>query len=288
MMLMQTHADLERVILLGADPGRVTISGNLKYDAVESAAAVAAGHGLEPGKESDARLERLAETSELGRILGLDGARPLIVAGSTTAGEEEILLAAFERVLKEPGLDDARLVLAPRHPERFNDVARLIAGSSVAIDGAWARRSELDPRAAARRSGKDASTARVVLLDSIGELVHLYRFARVVFVGGSLVRKGGHNIIEPAAFAKPIIIGPHTRNFLQVVKDFSDAGAIVQIKAADHRAQVQELTTEIIRLLTDNNAAGCIGARARNILELNKGATERTMTAIRSALQARL
>jgi 3-deoxy-D-manno-octulosonic-acid transferase len=284
MMLMQTDADMERAMLLGANPGRVMVCGNLKYDAVELETAAAVHPGPGTGKESESRPGGSAALSGLDRSLGLIESGRLIVAGSTAAGEEEVLLAAFERVLREPGLQGARLVLAPRRPERFDDVARLIAASSVTLDGAWARRSELDPEVSGRRSSNDPSTARVVLLDSIGELTHIYRFASVVFVGGSLVSHGGHNIIEPAAFAKPIIVGPHTSNFLQVVKDFRGAGAIVQINATDHRAQVEELTIEIIRLLTDKNAARSVGARAREILELNRGAIDRTMTAIRSTV----
>jgi 3-deoxy-D-manno-octulosonic-acid transferase len=284
MMLMQTDADRERVILLGADPGRVIVCGNLKYDAVDLHPAVVAGQGLAPRKELNSRIEGRAATGELDRILGLNGSRRLVVAGSTAAGEEAILLAAFERVVKEPGLEDARLILAPRRPERFDDVARLIAGSSAAVHGGWARRSDLDAVDAGRRSSNDVSTARIILLDSIGELADIYRFAAVVVVGGSLVSRGGHNIIEPAAFAKPIIVGPHTGNFKQVVKEFSNARAVVQIDTSDHPAQVEELAAEMIRLLKDDAAAHSIGARARRILESNKGATSRTMTAIRATI----
>jgi 3-deoxy-D-manno-octulosonic-acid transferase len=282
LLLMQTEDDAERIVLLGAHPDRVTVCGNLKYDAVELPAAV-------PASPEDALYEQLpaknpAGPEDLHRILGLAASERLIVAGSTAAGEEEILLAAFKRVVQEPGLEDARLVLAPRRPERFDEVARTIAEAPAALEGGWVRRSWIGAGSEGDHAVKEFSTARIILLDSIGELAGIYRFASVVFVGGSLVPHGGHNIIEPAAFAKPIVVGPHTSNFTQVVKDFDDAGALVRIMASDPGTQVQALSDEMIRLLTDGAAAGSIGCRGRKILELNRGATGRTVTAIKLAI----
>ncbi len=218
------------------------------------------------------------------RALGLAGSQRLIVAGSTADGEEEIVLAAFLRVIRTPGLGDARLILAPRRPERFDEVARLIAASSAALDGGWMRRSQVGGQGAREFLANDPTAARIILLDSIGELARMYRFASVVFVGGSLVPAGGHNIIEPARFAKPIIVGPYTDNFRQVVKDFTDAGALTRIDATDRRAQVESLISVVIRLLTDKGAAESMGAAARRILEMNRGATGRTITAIKSTI----
>jgi 3-deoxy-D-manno-octulosonic-acid transferase len=120
----------------------------------------------------------------------------------------------------------------------------------------------------------------VLLLDTIGELASLYRFASVVFVGGSLVRRGGHNIIEPAAFAKAIIVGPHTENFRQIISDFHKEAAVVQIPTAD------ALSKEFISLLGEPDRAKAIGVRAQNILNSNRGATERTVAMIKEIIKS--
>jgi 3-deoxy-D-manno-octulosonic-acid transferase len=281
LLLMQTEADVERILLLGAKPDRVTVCGNLKYDAVELLSAVPARPGAAHHEQS---ASQNPGPEDLHCILGLDASDRLIVAGSTAPGEEEILLEAFERVVREPGLEDARLVLAPRQPERFDEVAKTIAEDSTALEGGWVRRSWIGPGSPGGQVMKDFSTVRIILLDSIGELAGIYRFASVVFVGGSLVPHGGHNIIEPAAFAKPIVVGPHTSNFTQVVKDFDDAGALVRIRASDRGTQIQALSVEMTRLLKDRAAARSIGDRGREILELNRGATGRTVTAIKLAI----
>ena len=125
----------------------------------------------------------------------------------------------------------------------------------------------------------------VILLDTIGELASIYRFAAVVFVGGSLVARGGHNIIEPAAFAKPVVVGPHTENFRQIVADFASADAVVQI-GVKGKEVAGSLSRELIRLLSDRERASAIGARARAILLKNRGATDCTVVAIREVIQS--
>jgi 3-deoxy-D-manno-octulosonic-acid transferase len=184
----------------------------------------------------------------------------LIVAGSTAPGEEEMLLAALTKIRTQAGLEDTRLLIAPRHPERFDVVARLIARSSFK----FARRSET----------ASSSRTDVILLDTIGELASVYRFAAAVFVGGSLVPRGGHNIIEPAAFAKPIVVGKHTGNFRQIVSDFAAAGAVVQIDS-NHLAEA------FLQLLSDRALAREMGDQARGILLANRGACECTIAAIK-------
>jgi 3-deoxy-D-manno-octulosonic-acid transferase len=124
----------------------------------------------------------------------------------------------------------------------------------------------------------------LILLDTIGELARIYRFAAVVFVGGSLVARGGHNIIEPAAFAKPVIVGPYTENFRQIVSDFERADAVVQINATGEDA-VNSLSRALIGLLSDRERARAIGERARDILIANRGATECTLAAIEEILK---
>jgi 3-deoxy-D-manno-octulosonic-acid transferase len=280
MLLMQTEPDQERVVLLGANRNRVMVCGNLKYDAAVPHPAIAATPGLGIAKQTTPASEDQA--IEIARLLRLDAAQPLIVAGSTAAGEEQTLVAAFAKVIRSPGLQSTRMILAPRRPERFDEVAKIVAERSAELDVSWVRRSQV-------RAGPadhcEEPHSRLILLDSIGELAGVYRFASVVFVGGSLVPHGGHNIIEPAAFAKPILVGPYTDNFTQVVNDFAGAGALVQIKERDHTTQVEALATEWVRLLTDPGCAKALGARAHKILESNRGATARTITAIRAAVQ---
>lgn len=218
----------------------------------------------------------------------------VIVAGSTAPGEERILLEALRDVRAQSGLEDTRLVIAPRHPERFDEVAALIALSGFT----FARRSQSgdahsQQAGGDKRGGPSADTlatdpraADVVLLDSIGELQSVYAFASVVFVGGSLVSRGGHNVIEPAACAKPIIVGPHTENFKQIVDDFVQADAIVQLNTAGE-ASASSLASEIARLLSDREASAQIGARARNLLASRRGAVECTLAAINEIFTAR-
>jgi 3-deoxy-D-manno-octulosonic-acid transferase len=223
--------------------------------------------------------------------LGLFASDQLIVAGSTTQGEEEIVLEAFRLVRATRSLEKTRLVIAPRHPERFDEVASLIARS----DFTYARRSEAAkqtegsiPAVKTNASHHEAISvtsrpADVVLLDSIGELAAVYRQAAVVFVGGSLVPRGGHNIIEPAFYAKPIVVGPHMSNFRQIVTDFAAGDALIQIEGNG----AATLAAELIRLLTDTETAAALGARALDILVKSRGATECTLSAIRAASSPR-
>ncbi len=269
LMIMQTEADAERARQLGAS--RVRVCGNLKYDAE-----------VENPSSTDTR-EILDSSTEINQQFGLSSSSHLIVAGSTAPGEEEMLLASLREVRRLCGLEDARLLVAPRHPERFNEVARLISRSEFTC----ARRSDsLQRSASSVRSGstqtrpvveQSPQEADVILLDTIGELALVYRFAAVVFVGGSLVPRGGHNVIEAAAFAKPIIVGPHTENFRQIVSDLARADALVQVAPS-------ALTAELIRLLSDPRQACAMGERARNILIANRGATECVIQQIKEAL----
>ena len=280
--LMQTQADLDRVIQLGGNPDRVRVCGNLKYDAAD---LTAAGGSSGCYRESPLNPETSDTIRGLDHVLGLAGPEHLIVAGSTVQGEEEILLAAFLQIISRAGLERTRLLVAPRRPERFDAVAKLIGDSARTLDGGWIRRSRIGTETIADHEMGLSRAPRVILLDSIGELASVYRFASVVFVGGSLVPSGGHNVIEPAAFAKPILVGPYTHNFKQIVKDFARAGALIQIGATDRARQIEALTTEIVRMLTSPQSAETIGARAREILEANRGATARTVAAIRTTIQ---
>jgi 3-deoxy-D-manno-octulosonic-acid transferase len=244
--VMQSHEDAARVRSLGLAPERIEISGNVKFDA----AASAAGTPL---------------TDELRARFSFDNERPLVVAVSTHAPEERILLAAFK------ALDDARasrrprLLIAPRHPERFDEVASLLEASGLA----WARRSS-SPR-------EPDARAEVVLLDSIGELRAVYPLAEIVFVGGSIARTGGHNVLEPASAARCVVTGAHTWNFTAVVRALLERDALVQLPDADGQEAARLLADVLADYLTDDARRRALGARARAALEENQGATARTV-----------
>jgi len=254
-VLAQSEVDAERLRTLGCEPERVVVSGNLKFDIRATAAA---------------------EATRLLRSLA--GHQRVTVAGSTLAGEEEMLLASWMWLLAETG-DSERdsglvLVLAPRHPERFPAVAELLGRSGFH----WRRRSELTPDSPMLRPGE------VVLLDSIGELASVYSLASVAFIGGSLVEAGGHNPLEPAQFGVPIVMGEHYTNFRAIVEALRKQEAIRIVNA-------QELSEAFGYFLLDHQAghetAREIGARAHQVFEQQAGATARTVGALKAILQAR-
>jgi 3-deoxy-D-manno-octulosonic-acid transferase len=247
LFLMQGEPHAERIRAMGAPPERVQVTGNLKFDAVEAGRA----------PEGLARLI----TTGLGR--GRSG-WPLWVAGSTVTGEEELVLRAFHKVRER--VPEAALILAPRHPERFPEVPGIVEAAGFRC----LRRSELEPRPWGRGD--------VVLLDTLGELAQVYAFARVVFVGGSLVPSGGHNILEPAGAGKPVIVGPHMENFREIFGAFRAAGALVQVEDA------AGLARELLSLLTDEVRNREVGERGRAVVERNRGALERTVSALEGLL----
>lgn len=257
--LLQSAADAERAMALGAESACVEISGNLKYDIGAT--------GL------TAKQQAVARELNDAYALTTTGA-PLIIAGSTTEevgdNEEQMLLEAF-RALRNTAIGvHARLLIAPRHPERFSAVAARLADAGFQ----WSRRS----------TKQTAPEAEVILLDSIGELAALYPFAQIVFVGGSLVRKGGHNILEPALFGKPIVVGPHMENFRAITQEFLQREALLQLNSGDRQALVTQLSAAFERLLSDQAFAQKLGANARQTIEANRGATERTVAAVAKLL----
>ena len=243
---MQSEVDRERIESLGARREKVRVFGNLKYDVLSV---------LRP-------LE-----SNLSQVLG--ASQPLWVAASTTAAgtanpenEEEQVLAAFATLRRNhPKL---KLLIAPRHPERFLSVEQLVL----------ARGFQCVRRTASNgtHSGTTVpSFTDVMLLDSIGELASTFSYASVVFMGGTLVPRGGHNILEPAAASKAIVFGPHMENFREIATAFLDADAAIQVRDAD------ELASAVSRLLTNAATTATLGENARRIVERNTGATERVM-----------
>src|SRR5262245_8887555 len=250
--VMQSQADSTRAIRLGAPPERVTVSGNLKYDIERSGGT--------------SNIEFM--TRSLNETFGLNG-DPLIVAGSTGDAEEEIILDAFEDLRERDGMGNVRLLIAPSHPERFDAVARLLASSKLS----FARRSSAG-------GPNNSSRANVILLDTVGELAALYQFASVVFIGGSLIKKGGHNILEPACYAKPIIVGPHMENFREITREFLRRDAVIQLAGDNNQELTCELRDNLIALLKDRSRAREIGENARRAVDENHGATARTVEAV--------
>jgi len=239
---MQSEESARRITALGADPARVAVTGSLKFDAAALPAAAARGR------------DRVL------RFFRVPRERVVIVAGSTMRGEDLPVLRAFRRA--KSVAPQALLVLAPRHVERFDEAAHLARGEGFAT----VRRSDLaidaDPR------------ADVVVLDSIGELAQIYQLATVAFVGGSLVETGGHNILEPAVFGRPIVFGPHMVNFAEIAREFLAEGAAVQVQSA------RELDEVLVQLLTDPVRRARLGAAARALVDANRGSRDRTLAAI--------
>jgi 3-deoxy-D-manno-octulosonic-acid transferase len=244
--LMQTNGDAERMKGLGLAPERVFVSGNVKFDAPEDA-----------GEQ--------ALTRELRERFQFDDGRPLLLAASTHSPEERIIIEAFRELRATTGNEQVRLLIAPRHPERFAEVAALLDSSGLD----WARRS-------AARLESDR-VCDIVLLDSIGELRAVYSLASVVFVGGSLSQTGGHNIIEPAMVGACTVTGAHTFNFTAIVRAFLEADALVQLPPLSEADAPSALASTLKELLANGERRRALGERARQVLEQNRGATARTI-----------
>jgi 3-deoxy-D-manno-octulosonic-acid transferase len=236
---MRSAEDARRIIALGASPERVFVTGNIKHEAGDDAAGVA-------------ELWR--------RLLGLVEGCPVWVAGSTHRGEEEAVLAAHAAARAR--FPDLALVLAPRHPERVREVQALIEGRG------WVarRRTELPLRA-----NRDGTRPHVIVLDTVGELAQLYGVADVVFVGGSLVPAGGHNVLEPAARGKPVLTGPHTENFRESAELLLGCGAARSVGSA------HELGEELARLLADPPVRERRGLAGRAAVASRHGAVRETL-----------
>jgi 3-deoxy-D-manno-octulosonic-acid transferase len=230
---MQSPRYRERIIDLGAEPDRVEVVGSLKFDADV------------PGRGKPSVAAQLVPSD-----------RPVIVVGSTLAPEEEILLEAFGELRKDHS--ELFLVLAPRHPDRFDEVAQLASSPGWKV----VRRTALDapPR-----------EADVMILDTIGELASVYGRADMVFVGGSLATWGGHNLVEPAIVGKPIVFGPHMSNFKEMARMFIEADAAIQV---DNRERLTEALKELMR---DPDRRTSLGKNASELVRSNRGAGQKTV-----------
>jgi tetraacyldisaccharide 4'-kinase len=243
-ILVQSGADRERFIAAGTSEERVEVAGNLKFDYNPSGPAA---------------------PESIRSWLARGGESPLWVAASTSApmrdgdaDEDDVVIAAHLQLRKQ--LPNLRLILAPRKPERFDAVAEKLRLAGLAA----VRRSQLEP----------GSSEQVLLLDSVGELSSLFAFAQVVFMGGTLAARGGHNILEPAFHNSAIIAGPHMENFQDIHARFTGAGALVSI---DHPAG---LAPALERLVADAGERDRLGKLARRLAEAEGGATDRALRTI--------
>jgi 3-deoxy-D-manno-octulosonic-acid transferase len=242
LFLAQTSEDAQRLREIGAPTERVRVSGNLKFDVRPNAQpALITGLRAAIGKDS-----------------------PTIVCGSTAEGEEEPLLAAFKTVQQKFPM--AVMILAPRHPERFEKVAALISAEGLLLQ----RRNQWRP-AQPIRSG-------IFLLDSVGELAAVYELADIAFIGGSLVPTGGHNILEPAQYGAAVLVGPHTFNFREIVSIFELGGAVKTVT-------VEALPAQFISLLEHPEERQRMGRMAKELFAKYAGATRRTLDALAPLLR---
>lgn len=247
--LAQSEEDALRMVIVGVRAESVRVAGNMKYD-------------IRAPKQS--RIAELIREAAAGR--------PILVAGSTVGGdasEEAPLIQAWERGLRKEM--NALLVVAPRHPERFQAVESLLQSYRYVKASAWGAPEHAEPVA--------PSNIDVVLLDTIGDLAAVYAIADVAFVGGSLVKRGGHNPLEPAQFAVPVVMGPSFENFRDIVATMQEAGGIRIVKDGD------ELETTLMELLTNREQARAMGERGRQVFEQQQGATARTVKALVAMLQ---
>jgi 3-deoxy-D-manno-octulosonic-acid transferase len=239
---MQSNLDAQRIIEMGANPERVTVSGNVKFD-------------QPPPEITQKEKEALLQT------LGLHVNQPILIAGSTHRGEEEFVLKVLRRL--SPEYPDLVLILAPRYLERVREVEVLLKRERIQ----WKRRSQLQGKG--KREG-----AVVILLDTLGELSKLYSLGTLIFVGGSLVRVGGHNILEPLFFKKPVFFGPFMDHFREISDEVLRRGAGFQIR------EVEEMVLHAKTLLEDVSLKSNMGECGFQIIRDNRGATGKTLETI--------
>ena len=240
LFIMQSQIDAERIISLGADASTVTVTGNLKFDVGTDILLCSAN-------------------SESNRLI--------FVAGSTHRGEEEIILDVYREIQKF--YPHMVLILAPRHLERVTEVERLLSSRNFK----FTRRSELS----SPFQGNELS--QIILLDTIGELTRFYALARIVFVGGSLVSAGGHNILEPASLGKGVLFGPYMDNFGEIAQSFISRGAG---RVVSNR---EELLKSILELLSNPEELERMGRAALEIVKAHKGAAEKSAILAKNLLK---
>ena len=243
LIAVQTQTEAQRFLTLGARPECVEVTGSIKFDLKIDAELL---------QRADALRQQWQATT-----------RPIWIAASTHAGEDEIILAAHHQLLKSR--PDALLILVPRHPERFNAVHNLCMNQSLTT-----RR---------RSTGEAVQTSDQVLLgDTMGELLFLYALADIAFVGGSLVANGGHNLLEPAALGKPVLSGPHLFNFLEIAAQLREAGALNEVENAG------QLADKVAALLNEPSEMQRMSQAGLSVLKANQGALQRLLEGLQRLL----
>jgi 3-deoxy-D-manno-octulosonic-acid transferase len=252
LVLAQTDEYAKRFIALGCEPGKVSVSSSLKYDTAQTDGAVEGS-------------DRLAAQINLG------GGR-LWVAGGTGPGEEKMVLAAFAKLKQQAGLDDLRLAIVPRKPERFEEVAGLIDAAGFGY-----------VRYSALKANGSTVTGRptVILGDTMGDLKKFYTLATLVFVGRSLVPMGGSDMMEPTGLGKCTLFGPHTFNFRQTVEVLLAGNGAIEV--ADEAALYEQTR----RCLQDAEHARRIAANGQQVIRQNQGATQKTVNAVANLIANR-
>jgi len=250
LFLAQSEEDKRRLIEIGAPRERVQVSGNLKFDVKPPA--------------------KLPIVEQLRAAIARSGGGPVIVAGSTVGSEDRAVLTMFSRLLGE--FPNAVLILAPRRPERFDEVAAMAQAMSLRT---W-RRSVADLDTTAVSGG-------VLLLDSIGELGSLYQLGACAFVGGSLENSGGHNILEPAGFGVPVIVGPHTHNFRDIVGLFRRGDALIELPQGHPEQDAETLHAAVVSILSKQASDKL--AHMNEVMRSQRGATARTAAALNRLLE---
>ena len=253
LFLMQTEEDRNRIIEIGASPEKTKVAGNLKFDQASP-------------------LFTQEMIAEMSKLLRLQGEEIILIAGSTHSGEEEILIGLFKELRK---LDSHLvLLLAPRHLERLEEVERILKKESIS----WMRRTSLSMDQ--NRSPQELKEpSEVILLDTMGELMSLYRLGTMVFIGGSLVPVGGHNPIEPLLFKKCVLFGPYMFNFSEISQSLLQAGGAIQVDGKE------DLFFQLKRLLSDEGARTEVGERGYQFIQKHRGTIERMFKEIRPFLK---
>ncbi len=253
--LMQDPKDAKRLIQMGIRSSKVKITGNMKFD-----------------QRSEGEFPEL--TDSLRNRFDISEKAPLIVAASTHEPEEEFVLHALKEIWKESCETLPRLLIAPRHPERFRDVEKIIRSTGFE----WVKRSEPE-------SNRDRA-AEVILLDSIGELRDVYPLAEIVFVGGSLIPHGGQSVLEPAFCDTAIITGANTENFAAIVKEFVENNALIQLPKVEEKTAVAELAKTFRLLLGDSELRSKLKTNALASAIENRGATQKTLEYLQPYLKS--
>jgi len=245
---MQSSVDYQRVLDMGVDPKKILLTGNMKFD------------------QSNPDFTK-QKKNRLLNDLNLSHENKVLIAGSTHSGEEEIILNVFKQLIE--GYPQLVLILAPRHPERFHDVEKLVKERGLNV----IRKTQITKKNLSLHS-------QVILLDTIGELSIAYGLGDVIFVGGSLVDIGGHNILEPLVYKKPVIFGSYMQNFSDIARLLieSEAGILVKTK--------EDLLSQAEKLLRDEKTAKKLGKKGFAVIRRHQGATEKNMEIINRFIKA--